>query len=94
MTFFISVGQPEDDALFKAASQLFRIVSQSSGIFIAGLLEHPKDELDWIGEGPLTLAPSERYFIIIGAVMNGFTAVLDDKTEFYWLPSSYKIIGQ
>ncbi len=73
------VGQPEDDALLQSCFATFPHRVTVIGHFHRWFASTPEGRLDWIGEGPLTLAPSERYFIIIGAVMNGFTAVLDDK---------------
>jgi hypothetical protein len=33
--------------------------------------------VDWRGEGPLSLAGPERYFVVVGAVFEGQCGVLD-----------------
>ena len=38
--------------------------------------------LDWQGEGPLSLAGSERYFVVVGAVFQGHCGILGtDQSE-------------
>jgi hypothetical protein len=36
--------------------------------------------LDWRGEGPLSLAGTSRYFVVVGAIFQGQCGLLDTRT--------------
>ena len=77
--FSYYVGEPDDDDLLRSCFATFPHRIIVNGHFHRWFASTPAGRLDWRGEDPLFLPPTKRYFIVINAVMNGFTAVLDDQ---------------
>jgi hypothetical protein len=45
------------------------------------LIATPAGRLDWDGDRPMTLAPSDRFLVVIAAVCDGWCAVFDTATS-------------
>lgn len=74
------VGRPDEDSRF--VENCFKTLPHrimACGHFHRWFAATPAGQLAWDGVQTLKLDLSERYFLIIGAVMMGFAAILDDR---------------
>lgn len=71
------VGFPEEDGLRRECFESFSHRVMAIGHFHCWFAATRDQVLRWHGEQPLSMTPAERYFVVIGAVSDGFAAVLD-----------------
>ncbi|MCA9071603.1 MAG: metallophosphoesterase family protein [Planctomycetaceae bacterium] len=73
--------RPEDPWSFEESFSLFPHRVMFVGHFHRWLIAARDQHPEWDGVQPLQLVPTERYFVIVNAVMNGWAAIFDESVN-------------
>ncbi len=77
VTSYYLAPQPDEEGALEKSFSLFPHRVMMSGHFHRWFAATPEGKIDWRGGEPLDLRAGSRYFVIIHAVADGWTALFD-----------------